>query len=502
MNITPIPPQKPKRWALLAPGWRTLDVTTEAEGTVRHAGPRRCYDALDALGESRDVLYVTGNLTNLRHCTGATPWEADVWRGRATAMRLAGTRANVHSLRGTIEGADAASELSRGLAWLAACGVAPAGLSSMAWALWRRSLSSDLTITSHPGVGRAALYGGRQEVRAKGPGRFKHMVCADITAAYASEMAARPYALRLTRVAESTTLDPTVAGLAEAVVIVPAEMPFAPLPFRLGPEMITFPTGRIKAIWPWCELAAAVGLGCDVKVTRSWAPMVEATPFERWWEWGQVGRGLGGGAGRFAKAILNSTWGLFAMAGDDRSIVRWTDDTGDRSVTVALKPLLKLPQRRTAHVAAETAARVRSRVLIEALYGPGVAPPVHVDTDGMICRKSSGMPQPFGPLPGQWHIKKVMRVVEIRAPQCYRDQCAPSCPTCRLDEWHYTTAGMGPEAARGVFDRLGAGTRFGFLGLDYCLPTRNTLEPEATRADAHAARDFSSLAFGPGLGSI
>jgi hypothetical protein len=417
-------------------------------------------------------------------------------------MRLAGTRCTVHSLRGTLDGsAEPATELARALAWLRDCGVAPSGLSTMAWALWQRSLSAPLVITSHPGVGRAAFYGGRQGLSAKGAGRYKHMASVDITAAYATSMAARPYALRLTRCDVSTTLDPTTAGVAEATVEVSTDMPFAPLPFRLGPEMITFPTGRVQGVWPWVELAAARALGCDVKVTRSWAPMVEAEPFGRWWEWGQVGRQLGGGAGRLAKAILNSTWGMFAMVGDDRSVVRWTDDIGDRSVTVALKPLVQMPQRRTAHVAAETAARVRSRVLTEALYGAGAAP-VHIDTDGMIVRGSSPLPSPNGDAPGEWRIKKRMRVVEIRAPQCYRDQCSPVCPTCRGGDWHYTTAGMGDEAARGVFDRLGQGTNFGIMGLDYVLPTRNTLEHDANRADAKAARVMSSLAFGPGLGSI
>ena len=415
MNVTPLEPAKPKRWALVTPGWRALDVTDEY-GTTHHYGGRRCYDALAGLGDAGVVVYVTGNLTQLRHTTGATAWEADVWRGRATTMHLAGSSVAVHSLRGTVEGPEPAAELARALAWLGEYGVAPGGLSSMAWALWRRSLSNELVITSHPSVGRAAFYGGRQEVRAKGPGKYKHMASVDITAAYATSMAARPYALRLTRVDESSTLDPSVAGLAEATVLVPADMPYAPLPMRLGPEMITFPTGSVRGIWPWCELAAARDLGCEVRVHRSWAPMVEADPFLRWWDWGQEGRALGAGAGRLAKALLNSTWGLFAMAGDDRSVVRWSDDVGDRSVPVALKPLVKMPQRRTAHIAAETAARVRARMLTEALYGGG-APPVHIDTDGMIVRASSPHPEPYGDEPGQWRVKKLMREVEIRAPQ-------------------------------------------------------------------------------------
>ena len=289
--------------------------------------------------------------------------------------------------------------------------------------------------------------------------------------------------------------------MAEATVLVPADMPYAPLPMRLGPEMITFPTGSVRGIWPWCELAAARDLGCEVRVHRSWAPMVEADPFLRWWDWGQEGRALGAGAGRLAKALLNSTWGLFAMAGDDRSVVRWSDDVGDRSVTVALKPLVKMPQRRTAHIAAETAARVRARMLTEALYGGG-APPVHIDTDGMIVRASSPHPEPYGDEPGQWRVKKLMREVEIRAPQCFRDKCAKPCPECTGGEWHYTTAGMGPEAARGVFDRLGAGTSFGIMGLDYVLPTRNTLERDLSRTDAARARAIHGSAFGPGLGTV
>jgi hypothetical protein len=485
---------------LLFPGWRALDIATDDGTTERVHGPQRCYDALAALGESGRQLYVTSNLTHMRHTTGATAWEADVWRGRATSMRLAGTKVKVTSLRGTVDGPDAAAELGRATEWLASCGVAPASVSSMAWALWRRSLATALVITSAPSVGRKAFYGGRQEVRAKGPGRYRHMVVADITAAYASEMAARPYGLRLAPVSPSTALDPTVAGLAEATVIVPADMPFAPLPHRLGPEMIQFPTGRVAGVWPWVELAAAAALGALVEVSRCWAPVVEAEPFAHWWEMVKVGRALGGGAGRLAKAIANSTWGLFAMAGDDRQTVRWADDVGERSVTVDLKPLTTR-HHRTAHIAAETTARVRARILTEALYGAG-AGPVHVDTDGMIVRRSSPLPAPAGDAPGQWRVKTPMREVEIRAPQCYRYKCASPCAGCRVDEWHYVTAGMSPEAARGVFDRLGAGTPHAFLGTDYVLPTRNTLDLGATRADAHAARAFSASVFGATLGSI
>lgn len=500
MNVTPLAPQTAKDWALLTPGWRCLDVAHRDGTAERYGGPRACYDALDALGDAGTVLYAGGNLTHLRHTTGASAWEADVWRGRATAMRLAGTKARVTSLRGTLEGPEPAAELARAMAWLESCGVAAAGLSTMAWALWRRSLAKSVAITSHPSVGRAAFYGGRQEIRGHGPGLYRHMVCADITAAYATSMVARPYGLRLRRVDSSTELDAAVAGLAEAVVHVDADMPFAPLPLRLGPEMITFPTGRVAGLWPWCELAAAKALGCSVKVGRCWAPATEAEPFARWWSWVQDGRALGGGAGRLAKAIANSTWGLFAMAGDDRSVVRWTDDTGDRSVTVTLKPLAAMEQRHTAHLAAETTARVRVRILTEALYSDAAAP-VHIDTDGIVVRKSAPIPAGDGG-PGEWRVKTAMSRCEIRAPQCYRYKCAGTCPACLGPDWHYVTAGMGPDAARGVFERIGKGVPFAFTGIDYVMPSRNTLERDATRADAYAARGVVAAAFGPGLGSI
>lgn len=497
MNITPLAPMKLRRWALLAPGWRMLDVTTEA-GTQRYVGASRCYDAIDVLGRSGRTLYVAGNLTHLRHTTGATAWEAKVWRGRATTMTLAGTKAHVTSLRSTI---DTPAELARCLTWLGSVGVAAGSISAMAWSLWRRTLSRALTLSSHPSVGRAAFYGGRQEVRAKGPGEYRHMVSADITAAYATSMAARPYALRLARVDPSTTIDPNVAGLVEARVFVPNDTPYAPLPFRLGPEMIQFPTGEFVGIWPWCELAAAIALGYDVRVKRCWAPVAEADLFGEWWRVVAEGRALGGGAAKLSKAIANTAWGMFAMVGNDRSVVRWTDDVGDTSVTVAMAPLTKMPQSRTAHVAAETAGRVRARMLTEALYGGG-APPVHIDTDGMLVRKSSPLPTPAGDKPGEWRVKTAMARVEIRAPQCYRYKDAKPCPSCTGPDWHYVTAGMGPDAARGVFDRLGHGTRHGIMGLDFCLPTHNTMELALTTADAWEARSNHALAFGPGLGTL
>jgi hypothetical protein len=245
-------------------------------------------------------------------------------------------------------------------------------------------------------------------------------------------------------------LDPGVSGFARADVVVPSGLPFAPLPIRLAPQIIQFPTGRFRGVWSWAELTAAADLGCSVSVSDCWAPSSSSDLFGGWWDICQIGRAeLPEGALDLFKAITNSLWGQFAMDGTQRALVRWTDDKGEDSLSVD-QPPRHLPHAWTVHIAAETAARVRTRLLLEGLYGQGGAP-VHADTDGIIVRRSRPLPARSSEAPGDWRLKATMPKVDIRAPQVYRWTCGKGCGVTH-PRWHYTASGIPKGSAATFFE--------------------------------------------------
>ena len=496
-------------FALVVPGHRRIDIITEA-GEYSAQGPGRVRDLLERFAGY--VLYCDTGISDLRRTTGALAWKAETWRSRAVRMVLIGTEVSVISLRGTLAGSrDPFGDLYRAIHWLRGRGVSPAGISQMGWNLWRSTLPGPLSIDFDPGVGHEAVFGGRQECRepADATGRrtrtYSNMVAVDLPAAYPTAMASRPYALALRPVDASTVLDPSTSGLARARVLVPPDLPHPPLPVRIDPEIIQWQWGHIEGVWPWCELRAARDVGAEVRVVQSWAPSRSADLFGGWLAVVAEGRNLEGNAKRVVKAVANATWGVFGMRGDDTAEVRWTDDTGDRSYTVA-KTTRMLPHRRCAHIAAETAARVRTRLLTEALYGFALHA-VHTDTDGVIVRASAvtkgheTSPSDINGVPlNDWIIKQRMAKVEVRAPQVYRYTCGRGCGVGHA-KWHYVASGVPPEHAPAVFEKIGkSGARFGVRAGDIVLPPGHAQETAQAQTLADGARALAGAIYGPGLG--
>ena len=449
MKIGPLTKPTVRPVAILQPGHRTLEVTTTT-GTTMHKGARACAEALAAL--SGHVCYVLTHLSDLIHTTGALSWECHLWRGRETRMTHVPSGTNVGTLRGTLNHSlDPFADLSLVLDWLSGEGVPAGSIPAMAWNLWRSTLTDSLQLGFDPETGQQALYGGRQE--APRPAEHTNMVNFDIRAAYPVAMASRPYALGLRTAHPKSNLDPAAAGIAEAIVKVDDAMPYAPLPVRLAPGMISFQHGLVQGYWPWCELAAAKALGCDVKVLRMWAPRREAHLFDRWWPIIAEGRRLPGAAGVLAKAVANSTWGQFGMVATERALRSWTSDTGAMHVDVPQEDR-QMPHEWTAHIAAETTARIRTRLLTEGLYGN--CRPVYMDTDGVIVPEGSTLPDDSGDGPGQWRVKASMPKVDIRGPQLYRWTCGSECGVAHA-EWHYNCAGVPDEQAPEVFARSSQG---------------------------------------------
>ena len=471
--------------ALLDPGHRQLTVTTE-DGIRTASGARDVEELLAGL--SGHVCYAGSGLARFRWTTPATSWTLNAWRGRETRIEHVPTGVTVSSLRGTLDGShDPYGDLSRVLGWLRGYGVGPGSVSGMAWNLWRASLPGEVAIGFDPEIGRSALYGGRQEAREART--YQAMVSADIRGAYPHAMAsAHPYALSLRPVSAETALDPSVSGLAEATVHVDTDMPYAPLPVRIAQHLIQFQWGTVRGVWPWCELAAAQAVGATVIVHRSWAPRRTADLFTSWWPMAEEGRALEGAAGNLAKAISNSLWGQFGMIGDDRTTTLWADPAGKVPSTVDQEARI-LPHSWTAHVAAETTARVRSRIVTEGLYGSQFSP-VHVDTDGIIIRKSAEVPCPCGDGPGQWRIKERMAKVDIRAPQLYRYTCGRGCGVAHA-KWHYVASGLTASQAPEFFRREGhRGTTISYLAqFDQVLSPAHSDDPELTTLDGQMARE-------------
>ena len=486
--------QAPKPIAMVTPGYRSMRVQTAGDDReVR--GPNRVRDELAAL--KGHVVYAT-SLLGLLHSTGAQSWQATAWKGRATSMVLDGTTTKVLSLRGTLEDEgereDQFAGLSRAANWLADRGVRMGSLSSIAWHLWQSTLTGPVSMASLPDVGQAAFYGPRQEVRE--PRTYRHMSVVDLSNAYPAAMADRPYALTLREVSRATTLDPARCGLARATVQVPHDLPFSPLPVRVGEGVIQWRTGRLEGVWPWCELAHASSLGCAVEVTRCFAPMAEAQPFASWFDELAQGRALPGLAGRFMKSVGTALWGMFAMAGDHTAVVRWCDDAGQDPMVVD-RPTRRLPQASTAHIAAETAARVRTQTLAE-VYAMS-AYPVHIDTDGVIVRRSVAKDYPRTAPAGQWRRKTEMARVEMRAPQLYRYKCREDCCLTVATNWHYVAAGMTNHQAAELFDRVATPSRVGIFGRDVVLPPQKGYEMDKLEPYLHEARNLRVALFGPGL---
>ena len=444
---------------LLVPKWKELTAYTQ-DGILKVTGSNNCYKLLQKL--EKNTLYVSNSLKDLLLTTGSQYWQAELWKGHVTSMSLDGTRVKVNSLRRILDGVEgdenrfnAILEL---LGWLGSRGVPPGSISGMAWSLWRSTLESPISLAFDGDIGREAFYGGRQEAT---PGIYKDMVALDISSAYPFEMASRPYAGTLRQVSIRTEINPHQAGLAVATVRIPDDLPHSPLPIRLSEDLIQWRKGELAGSWTWTELDAAKKLGAEITIIKNYAPLTEVDPFSSWWEVVRDGRkSLSPSAAKLVKSLSNSLWGMFGMTGDDRGLVRWTDDLGYNQELIGRNPK-RLPQSNTAHIAAETTSRVRVRMLLEGLYGgKNQAPnyPVHIDTDGIIIPADSIKNfnlEMIGDKSGQWRAKQVINKIEVKASQLYRYSCGSNC--VKAHNWHYVASGMTEGRARDYFEKTPKG---------------------------------------------
>jgi hypothetical protein len=193
---------------------------------------------------------------------------------------------------------------------------------------------------------------------------------------------------------------------------------------------------------------------------------------------------------------------MFGMTGDDRGLVRFYDDAGERPELIK-RLARRMPQANTAHIAAETTARVRTRMLLEGLYGDsgGDYMPAHVDTDGIIVSQESVTRRVIGDGPGQWRIKTQMPTLEVMAPQLYRYRCGSDCGVTH-SEFHYVAAGLHADSARDLFNNRHSGVNISFSGTDAVLPVGPAFEADQLNRYALEADYLRTMLFGQPLVSM
>ena len=96
MVINPLGKSRFKPVVLLVPKWRSLTAYTP-HGVKTVTGVKACLQLLENL--EMNNLYVSHSLRELLNATGASNWEASLWKGHVTTLRLDGTKVRVHSLR-------------------------------------------------------------------------------------------------------------------------------------------------------------------------------------------------------------------------------------------------------------------------------------------------------------------------------------------------------------------------------------------------------------------
>lgn len=472
MIVGPLVRYRRRPVALLEPGPGPRRLRVRADWTDRiYTTKRDTERALASLARAEAICYVPSRLLDLRTVTPATDWKLSLWRGRAVAMTHLPTGLRVRSLRGALGASrDPYRDLMTVLAWLAQRGVEAKSIPAMSWDLWRSTLSGSVRIGADYEPGRGALFGGRQAAE---PGTYWRSIIWDVRSAYPAAMAALPVATGLREVSPGTTLDASTPGLAQASVFVPMDLPYAPLPVREAPDVVSYPLGPIAGTWTWRELHAAMMLGAEVRVERCWAPRRTEALFSPWWESVREGRELPGASGTMVKSIINSLWGQFALRGEGAIEVYWADDAGESPIERPLAPRA-LPHHYTVHVAAEISSRVRVQTLMEGIYESGRVQ--HVDTDGIITSRLGDGPVNQGDRPGQWRPKAFVHELEVLAPQIYR-YTAESDP----QRWRYVAAGMSEDGAFEIFRQSpGLRSRVPVLRMDeVTMPTYKATDREA-----------------------
>lgn len=412
-------------------------VDATERGVLFATGDGMRFIDVDELREYDGYAYAFCRPSRLIAATDARQWTGFSWNGGVNRLVLDGGP-TVYPLASTVRGmpTDVAIEQSFALfRWLMGKAVIPGSVSSMTWRLWRATLDKPVRLSRRRILGMKAFYGGRQE--APYPGDYRDCRYYDMTAAYPTAMSSAPYPSELRSV--GSFLGDGV-GFARATVLIP-RMEWSPLPVRLKHKMLCYGWGTAHGFWPWADLRLARDAGCTVEVHESWQGVNDVDLFSEWWDVVKDGRT----SCPMSKSVTSRLWGAFSLGQSTGYMLRWPVADAKQSIRTRLQSR-NVPIPTAPYIAAETTARVRSRLYREAMHSDVI----YVDTDAVITGGKA--PDNIGQEFGQWRIKNSMVRCEIRGPQVFRHEC----PTCNRDhaKWHYVVAGAPtPDHAMRVFDR-------------------------------------------------
>lgn len=325
-------------------------------------------------------------------------WNGDEirWRHRRFEDGWKRRRSDVAVLRVPlpVEPERAVRAVARWRDWLARYGAAPSSTTgSAAWSLLRARIDRPLWLSWGSCPPLVQTLGGRQQLGPAGRGQFRgELALHDMPAAYAQTLAHLPYGGRWYTGTELGSYDPEWWSrgdrpvFARCTVKLCGDSTFGPLPRRSRRRLdyqeaillTQYPTsGKLKGVWCWPELRAAVDSGgaSIVKVHEWWVHIAPERPFESWWEAIEQGRTMPGVAGVLAKVTGNALWGQFCMdpRGGGVRTIHGRLEAGKRAPgrELVARPVESFGGRPPAHDLAETVSgRVRAR-LYEAIESMG-----------------------------------------------------------------------------------------------------------------------------------
>jgi hypothetical protein len=438
-----------KPWYLVIPGAEGVTVLTE-QGEIATANPGKEAEILIA---KQDGIGFTPNHKSLMAGTRPDCWTFKQRRQRVIEGRHDGG-AKLNILPAGIfpeywDTEDKCISFMEYLKWLAEQNVyvtARAGWSTLGRHLFLVSLSSPVRFFGITAANRAVLYGGRKS--APFPAMYKNAAKYDISGAYANALGTAVLPRMLTPLRNPLgSLVGSGEGVAYAIVDVPKDLRYPPLPVRPdrhSVSILTWPTGVISGWYTFTELRFAKELGCKVSPVVAYEGRLYHEDFSTWYGFIQEGRALRYGS-RLAKHHANVLWSSFA-GGPGRTI--WKRYTADR-LPFVVKEQAPGPDfnRATIYVSAFVSASVRLRLHREALLYPNGderRTVVHCDTDGFIGSANESLS--FGIALGDWRRVESIPLIQIKSANAYRYTCT----RCGVDhaQWHYSVSGASSLQAK------------------------------------------------------
>lgn len=407
---------------------------------------------LDELKTTHRVIYACVDPDELCLYGDPTMWEIRTWNNRVSSMEYAGVK--IYPLLTEWD-----DDVWSFFALLDEYGVAASSLNTMSLNLWRTTLSS--TVSFHEQAPLDAMLGpvsihtgGRKEAKR---GVYRNRVEYDITAAYPNALAdAMP--TRLTPAPDGFLhrMDITKwEGIATARVRIPP-MEWGPLPVVLDMASevtcygYTKPDAWVTVTVPLSELRTVANANVDYVILRCNVGIDYERAFDDWLhEIVPRLRSLPALSGTVGKLVANRLWSSFAVAPYGvRREHRFTHDGTMLTTVMDPDPTGQVLRRAaTTYVGAIVQSRVRQRLWVQGLNGP-FRDIVYIDTDGVIARPSSTVPD-------GWRAKTVMRHVDIAGPQAVYYTC-PQClpPPAGHAKGHWTVAGAQSVEAKSRLFRL------------------------------------------------